>query len=60
LISRNSLDEREAQARIAAQLPIEEKAAAATYVVVNNGSEDDLTLQVDDLWSRLNTDQTCY
>ena len=57
LMFRNNLDEQEAKARIGAQLPIEEKAAAATYVVVNNGSEDDLTPQVDELWAKLNTDQ---
>jgi len=49
----------EAKARIASQLPTAEKAARATYVVVNDMSERELTPQVDEVWCKLNTSQAC-
>ena len=36
----------EAEARLAAQLPVEEKAAKSHYVIENNGSAEELKLQV--------------
>jgi dephospho-CoA kinase len=60
LMLRDGMNYQDAQARISAQIPTEEKAAIATYVVVNNRSENDLTPQVDDLWIKLNTSQAYY
>ena len=36
----------EAEARLAAQMPVEEKAAKSHYVIENDGSEEELKLQV--------------
>ena len=36
----------EAEARLAAQMPVEEKAAKSHYVIENNGSEEELKLKV--------------
>lgn len=49
------MDEADALARMDAQMPIEDKVAAADWVVRNDGSLDDLTKQVDELWSHLVT-----
>jgi dephospho-CoA kinase len=38
LIQRDGIDRRDAQARIAAQLPIEEKCRRATIVINNSGA----------------------
>jgi dephospho-CoA kinase len=40
----------EGRARIAAQASREERRAAADYLIVNDGSLDDLRRQVDDVW----------
>ncbi len=56
VMSRNHLTFQEAQARINAQFRTEEKADTAAYLVVNNGTEDDLTPQVDLLWKELSGD----
>ena len=37
----------EAEARLAAQMPVEEKAARSHYVINNNGSADELKLEVE-------------
>jgi dephospho-CoA kinase len=50
LMARNNLSLHDAQARVSAQMSTDDKAAAATYVVFNNGSEGDLTPQIDELW----------
>jgi len=42
-----------AQARIAAQLPAEQKLAKADIVIKNNGSLEDLGKRVDELWEEL-------
>ena len=44
------MDEADAKARLATQLPLEEKAALADVVLDNEGSVDELTTQVDRLW----------
>jgi dephospho-CoA kinase len=59
LMVRGGLTYFEAKARIASQLPTAEKAARATYVVVNDMSERELTPQVDEVWCKLNTSQAC-
>jgi dephospho-CoA kinase len=48
-----SMSRDEAQARITAQAPREERLAAADQVVVNDGSLTDLERAVDELWRRL-------
>ena len=52
LIARG-MDEDDARARSATQLPYEAKAAVADVIVDNDGSLDDLRSQVDHLWRRL-------
>jgi dephospho-CoA kinase len=46
----------DAQARIDAQAPLEDKIAAATYVITNDGPIDQLAPQVDRVWRALLTD----
>jgi len=46
-----------ARARIAAQLPMDERAAVADVVVSNEGSLEQLEQEVDRLWSFLRTEQ---
>ncbi|HSS68278.1 MAG TPA: dephospho-CoA kinase [Nocardioidaceae bacterium] len=43
----------DARARIAAQATSEQRRAAADYVIVNDGSLDDLRRRVDEVWSAL-------
>jgi dephospho-CoA kinase len=47
------MSEEQARARIAAQLPLEDKAAVADVIVDNDGSIPELERQVDRLWSDL-------
>jgi dephospho-CoA kinase len=53
LLGRGGLDEREADARIAAQATRAERLAAADLVVDNDGDREDLVRHVDDLWARI-------
>lgn len=53
LIERDGLDAAAAEARVAAQMPIAEKAARADHVIDNGGSRDATAAQVDALWRRL-------
>jgi dephospho-CoA kinase len=53
LIARDGLSEAEAQQRIAAQLPVAEKARRANHVIHTDGSYDDTERQVIDLVQRL-------
>jgi dephospho-CoA kinase len=53
LLRERGLSEEQARARIAAQAPLEDKAAAADVIVDNDGPIDDLTHQVDRLWDDL-------
>ena len=50
IMDRDKLTREEAEARIAAQLPPEEKAARATVVIVNTGSLEELAATVKKLW----------
>jgi len=47
------MDPAHAKARIAAQLPAEQKLAKADIVIENNGSLEDLGKRVDELWEEL-------
>ena len=49
-IERDAIDEEEAQARLDAQMPLEEKVAVADYVIDNDGSLDETRRQVDALF----------
>jgi dephospho-CoA kinase len=46
LVEKRGYTREEADARLAAQLPVEEKAAKSHYVINNNGSAEELTKQV--------------
>ena len=47
------LTETEAQARIDAQMPVSEKVKYADVVIENEGTLEDLCMQVEALWERL-------
>ena len=49
------MTEADARARIAAQAPLQDKLAAATYVIENDGPLDALPVQVDRVWRALLT-----
>jgi len=51
-IERRGLSRKEAEARLAAQTPIEPKLAVATEVIDNSGSFDDLRAKVTAAWDR--------
>jgi dephospho-CoA kinase len=51
--SRDGLDEAAARARIAAQMPLDEKRKKATVVVENRGTLDDLAASLDNVWPKL-------
>jgi dephospho-CoA kinase len=53
LMARDRMSVAEAQARIAAQMPLAEKIARADFVIDNSGSEEETAVQVRDLFSRL-------
>lgn len=53
LVRQRGMSESDALARIAAQATRDERLAAADYVVENDGTLDELTAQVDDLWQDL-------
>ncbi|HEX2647359.1 MAG TPA: dephospho-CoA kinase [Candidatus Dormibacteraeota bacterium] len=52
IVQRGTAPDR-ARAIIAAQMPIDEKRALADFVVVNEGSRDELRRQVEEVWSRV-------
>jgi dephospho-CoA kinase len=49
------MSQQDAEARIAAQAPLADKLAAATYVIDNDGPREALEPQVDRIWSALLT-----
>jgi dephospho-CoA kinase len=53
LLRDRGMSEEQARARIAAQAPLEDKAAVADVIVDNDGPIDDLAHQVDRLWDDL-------
>ena len=52
-LAAKGLSARDAEARIAAQLPAEQRLARADHVVENNGSIEELGARVDELWEEL-------
>ena len=55
LMARDGLDEAAARARLAAQLPIEHKAARADYLIRTDGSFSDTDRSVGEAWGELTT-----
>ncbi|MGZ8610890.1 MAG: dephospho-CoA kinase [Actinomycetota bacterium] len=53
LLRDRGMSEEQVRARIAAQAPLEEKAAVADVIVDNDGTVEDLSGQVDRLWAEL-------
>lgn len=53
ICARDALNEAEARARLAAQLPLSDKARRADYVLENNGTRAELAAQVDALLAEL-------
>lgn len=53
LLARDHLSEAEADARIGAQSPLDDKRALATYVVDNSGSREATRHQVEAIWKAL-------
>ncbi len=53
LMTRNGLSAPEAARRVVAQMPLDQKAAMADFVVANDGSEADLAVAVNNLWKGL-------
>ena len=55
LIRRNGLSRQDARARLAAQLPIEEKVARATYVIDNGGPLEATRAQTEKVWRQISS-----
>jgi dephospho-CoA kinase len=53
LMARNGLSEEEARRRLAAQVPLEDKKARATWVIDNSGAPAETQAQVKRLWQTL-------
>lgn len=53
LMERNKLSKEDAERRLAAQLPIDQKVKKATYVINNAGSFEETNAQVDELIKKL-------
>ncbi len=53
LVQLRGMSEEQARARIAAQMPIEEKRRLATHLIVNAGSMDELRRRVEQVWQEL-------
>jgi dephospho-CoA kinase len=54
LMERNKLSKEDAERRLAAQLPIDQKVSKATYVINNVGTFEETNAQVDALIEKLN------
>jgi len=52
-LAARGMDEEDARARLAAQMPLEEKAAVADVLLDNEGTKAELEAQVDRLWADL-------
>jgi dephospho-CoA kinase len=57
LMARDGLAEKDAEARLAAQMPLDDKLDYADTVINNSGSLDDTRNQVEELWQRLRSTQ---
>jgi dephospho-CoA kinase len=53
LMQRNNLSAAEAEARIASQMPLDEKKKFATWIIDNSGSREATRAQVDEVWKKL-------
>lgn len=53
LMARNQLTRAQAEARIDAQMPLDEKRSAATWVIDNGGTREATQAQVDRVWKEL-------
>ena len=53
LVRLRGMSEDDARARIAAQLPLEDKLAVATHVIRNDGPLEELEPQVEAVWASL-------
>lgn len=53
IMRRDGLDEKEAQARIDAQMPLDEKRRRATFVIENDADREGLARKVDALWEHI-------
>jgi len=53
LVGRDGLTREDAQARIAAQMPLSEKAKHADYVIDNSGTPDQTAARVREVWKRI-------
>ena len=53
LVRQRGMSEDDARARIAAQLPLEDKLAVATHVIRNDGPLEELAPQVERVWAAL-------
>ena len=53
IMSRNGLDQAQADTRIDAQLTNEDRAQHAQVIIENNGTLDELSARVDDIWRKL-------
>jgi dephospho-CoA kinase len=56
LVRLRGMDEADARARIAAQAPLADKVAVASYLIDNDGPLEDLASQVERVWLRLTAD----
>lgn len=54
LVEQRGYREADARARVAAQMPIEEKRARAAYVIDNSGDRESTREQTRQVWSRIN------
>lgn len=54
LMQRDGIDAAAADARLAAQLPLADKIAAADYVVNNSGTVEETRAQVERIWNEVN------
>jgi dephospho-CoA kinase len=52
-MERNKLSKEDAERRLAAQLPIDQKVKKATYVINNDGTFENTNAQVDELVQKL-------
>ena len=52
-MDRDGLSREDAQARMDAQMPLDEKARMADYVIDNSGSPEETERQVREVWRRI-------
>lgn len=60
LMARDSLDERSARARIAAQMPLAEKRRRAQHVLENDGSLNDLARNLHAVWREITGEDVAF